>query len=120
MTNVRNLGLRQWQALAAKPENRCLISLTEFCEWTPEPHDLGDGKKPVKSEMWFDVTDQANFAIAGFWQHTAKGAGFAMVTCDPNELVAPPPNAMITILHGPAWDRRLRGSYADIVALQPP
>lgn len=85
MTNVRNLGLRQWQALAAKPENRCLISLTEFCEWTLKAHDLGDGKKPVNGEMWFDVTDQANFAIAGFWQQTAKGAGFAMVTCDPNE-----------------------------------
>jgi putative SOS response-associated peptidase YedK len=121
MTNVRNLSLRQWQALAAKPENRCLIPLTEFCEWTPEAHDLGDGKKPVKGEMWFDVTDQANFAIAGFWQHTTKGPSFAMVTCDPNELVAPiHPKAMITILHEDTWDRWLRGSYTDVVALQQP
>jgi putative SOS response-associated peptidase YedK len=49
--------------------------------------------------MWFDVTDQPIFAIAGFWQVTAKGPSFAMVTCDPNELVAPiHPKAMITIL----------------------
>jgi putative SOS response-associated peptidase YedK len=121
MRNVRNLGLKQWQALAAKPEKRCLIPLTEFCERTPEGHDLGDGKKPVKGEMWFDVTDQDVFAIAGFWQHATKGAGFAMVTCDPNELVAPiHPRAMITILHEDAWERGLIGSYADVVALQQP
>lgn len=35
MTNVRNLGLPQWRRLAEKPENRCLVPLTEFCEWTP-------------------------------------------------------------------------------------
>jgi putative SOS response-associated peptidase YedK len=55
--------------------------------------------------MWFDVTDQDVFAIAGFWQHTTKKPGFAMVTCDPNELVAPiHPKAMITILHESDWD----------------
>jgi putative SOS response-associated peptidase YedK len=32
MTNVRQLGPAQWKRLAAKPENRCLIPLTEFCE----------------------------------------------------------------------------------------
>jgi putative SOS response-associated peptidase YedK len=31
MTNVRNLSLRQWQALTARRENRCLIPLAEFC-----------------------------------------------------------------------------------------
>lgn len=39
--------------------------------------------------MWFQVTDQPLFAVAGFWQPTAKGAGFTMVTCDPNPLVEP-------------------------------
>lgn len=48
MTNVRNLGLKQWRALAAKPENRCLIPLTEFCEWEQKARDLGDGKKPSR------------------------------------------------------------------------
>ena len=33
MTNVRNLGLPQWRRLAAEPHNRCLVPLTEFCEW---------------------------------------------------------------------------------------
>lgn len=76
MTNVRNLVLPQWRRLAEKPEDRCLVPLTEFCKWTPGPQDLGDGKKPVKGEMWFQVADQPLFAVAGFWQQTAKGAGF--------------------------------------------
>jgi putative SOS response-associated peptidase YedK len=120
MTNVRNLGLPQWRRLAAEPHNRCLIPLTEFCEWTPDKHKVGDGPA-IKGEMWFDVPNQPVFAVAGFWQQTVKGAGFAMVTCDPNELVAPiHPKAMITILHEADWDRWLRGSYDDVVALQQP
>jgi putative SOS response-associated peptidase YedK len=71
--------------------------------------------------MWFDVPEQPVFAVAGFWQQTVKGAGFTMVTCDPNELVAPiHPKAMITILHEADWDRWLRGSYDDVVTLQQP
>ena len=49
MTNVRNLALLQWRSLAGNPENRCLIPLTEFCEWTPEVYDVGGGK-PLKGE----------------------------------------------------------------------
>ena len=88
MTNVRNLGLPQWRRLAAEPHNRCLVPLTEFCEWTPDKHKVGDGA-PIKGEMWFDVPEQPVFAVAGFWQQTVKGSGFTMVTCEPNELVAP-------------------------------
>jgi len=121
MTNVRQLGLPQWRKLAAKPENRCLIPLSEFCEWSPQPIDLGDGKKPVRGEMWFDVIDQPIFAVAGFWQSIAEMKHFAMVTCDPNELVKPiHPKAMITVLHEADWDRWLQGSYDDAAALQKP
>lgn len=120
MTNVRNLALPQWRRLAAEPENRCLVPLTEFCEWTPDLHQIGEGK-PIKGEMWFNVIDQPVFAIAGFWQQTAKGAGFSMVTCAPNELVAPiHPKAMITILREADWQRWLEGSYDDVVELQHP
>jgi len=121
MTNVRNLALPQWRKLAEKPENRCLVPLTEFCEFTPDKHDLGEGKPPLKGEMWFSVVDQPVFAVAGFWQHTAEGNGFTMVTCDPNTLVAPiHPKAMITILDPADIDTWLRGSYDDIVGLQKP
>jgi putative SOS response-associated peptidase YedK len=121
MTNVRNLALSQWKRLAAEPEQRCLIPLTEFCEWTPDRHDLGDGKKPAKGEMWFALPEQPILAVAGFWKQMGEYRGFTMVTCDPNEMVAPiHPKAMITILDEADWDRWLHGSYDDVVALQRP
>lgn len=96
------------------------MPLTEFCEWTPDLHQVGEGK-PIKGEMWFAVPDQPVFAVAGFWQRTGEGRGFTMVTCDPNEVVAPiHPKAMITILQEADWDVWLRGSYDDIVSLQRP
>lgn len=121
MTNVRQLGLPQWRKLAERPENRCLIPLTEFCEFTPEKHDLGDGKPPLKGEMWFQVVDQPVFAIAGFWQRTKEGNGFTMVTCDPNSLVEPiHPKAMITILAPEDVNTWLQGSYDEVIKLQRP
>ncbi len=120
MTNVRNLSLPQWRRLAEKPENRCLIPVTEFAEWTPDLHDVGGGK-PIKGEMWFAVPDQPVFAIAGVWQQIGEVKHFAMVTCDPNELVAPiHPKAMVTILAPEDHDQWLSGSYDDAVALQRP
>jgi putative SOS response-associated peptidase YedK len=121
MTNVRQLGLPQWRRLAERPENRCLIPLTEFCEWTPQAIDLHDGKKPIKGEMWFEVTDQPVFMVAGFWKAIGDQRGFTMVTCDPNSLVEPVhPKAMITILQPADHQRWLEGSYDDVVALQRP
>lgn len=121
MTNVRNLKLSQWRLLASAPKNRCIVPLTEFAEFTPDKHDLGDGKPALKGEMWFSVLDQPVFAVAGFWQQTKVGGGFAMVTCDPNELVEPiHPKAMVTILRPADIDIWLRGSYDDILGLQRP
>ena len=98
MTNVRNLSLRQWRVLAEKPENRCIVPLAEFCEFTPYKYDLADGKPALKGEMWFQVKDQPTFPVAGFWQRTKAGNGSTMVTCDPNDLVEPiHPKAMIMI-----------------------
>ncbi|MFS0738195.1 SOS response-associated peptidase family protein [Sphingomonas sp. 1P06PA] len=118
ITNVRDL--KRWRPRLEKPEGRCLIPLTEFCEWTPEAHDVGGGK-PIKGEMWFGVTDQPLFAVAGVWQQLGDQRWFAMLTCDPNELVAPiHPKAMITILHADDHDRWLTGSYAEVLDLQRP
>jgi putative SOS response-associated peptidase YedK len=120
MTNVRNLGLPQWRRLAEKPQNRCIIPLTEFCEWSPTTYSV-DGGKPIKGEMWFAVPDQPVFGVAGFWQAIGDKPGFSMVTCNPNDLVAPiHPKAMITILAEVDWHRWLTGSYEDAVALQQP
>jgi len=67
------------------------------------------------------VPSQPVFAVAGFWQNTAEGNGFTMVTCDPNTLVSPiHPKAMITILDPDDIETWLRGSYDDVVRLQKP
>lgn len=96
------------------------MPLTEVCEWTPDKHDVGRGK-PIKGEMWFNVSDQEVFAIAGFWRRIGDERYFAMVTCDPNELVKPiHPKAMITILAPDDQARWLTGSYDDVLALQRP
>ncbi len=103
ITNVRDL--KRWRQRLENPAGRCLIPLTEFCEWTPCTHDVGGGK-PIKGEMWFDVIDQDVFAIAGVWQQLGDQRWFAMMTCDPNELVALiHPKAMITILHADDHER---------------
>ncbi len=71
--------------------------------------------------MWFAVTDQPVFAVAGFWQQVGERRYFAMVTCDPNTLVAPiHPKAMITILRTEDHGRWLTGSSDDVLALQKP
>ena len=63
----------------------------------------------------------ATSAVAGFWQRNRDGVGFTMVTCNPNELVAPiHPKVMLTILHPHDVDTWLRGSNDEVVALQRP
>jgi putative SOS response-associated peptidase YedK len=117
MTNVRQLGLPQWRRLAERPEKRCLVPLTEFCEWTPEK----DPVHKIKGEMWFGVPAQPIFAVAGFWQRFDDAGHFTMVTCDPNSLVQPiHPKAMLTILRPEDWEHWLTCSYDDVVALQRP
>jgi GNAT superfamily N-acetyltransferase len=77
--------------------------------------------EPIKGEMWFDVPDQPVFAVAGFWKQVGDHRGFTMVTCDPNELVAPiHPKAMITILGEEDWEKRMTCSYDEVVQLQRP
>lgn len=119
ITNVRDL--ERWRPRLEDPAGRALVPLTEFCEFTPAPIDLGDGKPPLKGEMWFDVPDQDIFLVAGVWQEFGDNRYFAMLTCEPNELVAPiHPKAMITILKADDRERWLTGSYDEVVALQQP
>lgn len=117
MTNVRQLHLPQWRRLASDPANRCLVPLTAFCEWTPKP----DPTQGIKGEMWFSVTDQPIFAVAGLWQAIGDQRCFAMVTCDANDLVRPiHPKAMVSVLAQEDQEPWLTGDYDEAVALQKP
>lgn len=117
MTNVRQLDLPQWRRLASDPRNRCLIPLTAFCEWTPKPIP----EHGIKGEMWFSVTDQPIFAVAGLWQTIGDQRCFAMLTCEANDLVRPiHPKGMVTVLATEDQERWMTGDYDEALALQRP
>lgn len=57
--------------------------------------------------------------MIGFWLAAVRGAGFAMVSCDPNDLVAPIHSEEIfTILEPAHHERCLTGDLEDVIALQ--
>ncbi|MBX9814308.1 MAG: hypothetical protein A4S12_01165 [Proteobacteria bacterium SG_bin5] len=92
VTNVRNLASPFWRGALAKAERRCLVPVTQFCEW--------EGEKGAKVKRWFRVPSLPMFAFAGLWRPTPEGPAFAFLTCDPNPLVAAVhPKAMPVILH---------------------
>jgi putative SOS response-associated peptidase YedK len=82
--------------LGAEPFKRCRVPLTEFCEWTPDKHQVGETSR----------LEQPVFAVAGFRQETVKRPAFTMMICDLNDLIAPihPPESNDTILHETDWN----------------
>jgi putative SOS response-associated peptidase YedK len=98
---------------------------TAFAEPNPKK---GEGDAP--SEIWFEVTDQADgFAFAGIWRPwegdwnkdraASSSEVFAFLTTAPNELVgAVHPKAMPVILPRSEWSRWLETEWSDAKALQ--
>lgn len=63
-TNIRNVNSVHWQPWL-KPESRCLVPVTSFSEYAPEPN-LETGKKDI---VWFSLNDERPlFAFAGIWR----------------------------------------------------
>jgi len=60
ITNVRNLKSGFWRNMLSRPENKCLVPVTSFCEWT--------GEKGSKRAVWFSLTGQPIFSFAGIWR----------------------------------------------------
>jgi putative SOS response-associated peptidase YedK len=113
VTNVRNLTSTFWKSALARPDRRCLVPVTRFCEW--------EGEKGSKAKRWFSLPSQPIFAFAGLWRPTDAGAAFAFLTCEPNPLVAAVhPKAMPVILHPEDYDLWLSGTYDDACALAQP
>jgi putative SOS response-associated peptidase YedK len=88
VTNVRNTKSPYWRGWL-KPEFRCLVVTTSFCEWTDT--------RP-KVTHWFAL-DQSRplFAFAGLWRpwtgERRKEVGehllYAFLTCEANDVVRP-------------------------------
>ena len=113
VTNVRNLGSPFWRSALNRPDRRCLVPVTEFCEW--------EGVPGSKVERWFSLPAAPIFAFAGIWRPVEEGRAFAFLTCEPNPLVAPiHPKAMPVILHPEDYDRWLDGEVEDACSLAQP
>ena len=121
VTNVRNLKSGYWRPWL-KPEQRCLVPVTSFCEWT-------DSRPKVTH--WFAFSDERPlFWFAGLWRPWSgerKGESgehrlFAFVTTQANAVVAPiHAKAMPVILASQddctTW---LQASVEEALALQRP
>lgn len=113
VTNVRNLSSSFWRSALNRPDRRCLVPATEFCEWEGEPGS--------KRERWFSLPTEPIFAFAGVWRPFQERACFAFLTCEPNPLVAPiHPKAMPVILHEEDYNRWLGGAVDHACALAHP
>lgn len=114
VTNVRNLASPFWRSALNRPDRRCLVPVTEFCEW--------EGEAGAKRERWFSVHGAPILAFAGVWRPLDEGRrAYAFLTCEPNPLVAPiHPQAMPVMLQPDDYDRWLDGEVADACSLAQP
>ena len=121
VTNVRNLKSGYWRPWL-KLEQRCLVPVTSFCEWT-------DGRPKVTH--WFALSDERPlFWFAGIWRRwTGERKGesgehrlFAFLTTAANDTVRPiHAKAMPVILASEEnCETWLTGSVEDALALQEP
>ena len=61
ITNIRNMSSPHWRGWL-RPENRCLVPVSSFSEYAPEPNPA-TGKKDI---VWFALNpDRPLFAFAG-------------------------------------------------------
>lgn len=120
VTNVRNTASPYWRGWL-KPEFRCLVPATSFCEYTDSL---------PKVPHWFALgADRSPFAFAGIWRPwtgTRKGETgehllFSFLTTDANDIVRPVhAKAMPVILTGEDWDTWLQADMPTALALQRP
>ena len=92
VVNVRNTSSSFWRAWL-KPEFRCLVPVSSFCEWTDTL---------PKRQRWFALNkDEPLFAFAGIWRpwNGVRGTKrapldgdhllYSFLTCEPNGIVKP-------------------------------
>lgn len=107
ITNVRNVSSNYWKPWL-KPEQRCLVPATSFCEYDDRP----DPKTKRKTPVWFALSkSRPLFFFAGIWRPWTGTRGtkkepiegdhllYSFLTTDANAIVKPVhANAMPVIL----------------------
>ena len=97
ITNIRNTKSGFWKPML-KPECRCIVPATSFCEYNDKP----DPKTKRKTPFWFALSDKRPlFFFAGVWKEwtgtrgtkadpvTGKHLLYSFLTTDGNKTVAP-------------------------------
>ena len=111
VNNIANLDGFPWRFIAGKPEHRCLIPLTGFCE--------AEGEEGRKTRTWFGVDERPLFAWAGMWDESHEwGAWYSGLMTDCNEVVRAVHNRMPVLLHEEDYDLWLRGTLEDVMSFQ--
>jgi putative SOS response-associated peptidase YedK len=126
VTNIRNTASPHWRAWL-KPENRCLVPFTSFCEY--------EDTKPRKTATWFALDESRPVAFfAGLWTpwHGVRGTKanpvegrhelFGFLTTSANaEVGAVHPKAMPVILtSADACEAWMTAPAAEALRLQRP
>jgi len=111
VNNIADLTSFMWRFVAPRPEQRCIIPLTGFCE--------AEGEKGAKTRTWFGIHDRPIFAWAGLWKDSAEwGPVYSGLMTDCNEAVRPVHDRMPVLLHEEDLDLWLRGSLEDVMSFQ--
>lgn len=111
VNNIADLSSFMWRFVASRPEHRCLIPLTGFCE--------AEGEWGAKTRTWFGVRDRPIFAWAGMWKHSDEwGPVYSGLMTSCNEVVRPVHDRMPVLLQAEDYDRWLHGSLDEVIAFQ--
>ncbi|QDV39398.1 Putative SOS response-associated peptidase YedK (plasmid) [Tautonia plasticadhaerens] len=113
------------ETVAGKPafrsafkHRRCLVPASGFFEWRAEGR--------TKTPHYFRREDDEPFAFAGLWERWSKGPApvesVAIITTEPNDLVAPVHDRMPAILRPEDYAQRLdpEEQASDLHALLAP
>lgn len=113
VTHVRNLQSPFWIGTLRHSELRCLIPATCFAYWS--------GGEGARRQHWFSVPSRPIFAFAGVLRQGEDWPCFAMLTTEPNRLVARhQPKGMPVIVHPEDYSTWLSGEWRAAVALAVP
>lgn len=111
VNNIADLSSFMWRFVAPRPENRCLIPLTGFCE--------AEGDWGSKTRTWFGVHGRPIFAWAGMWKVSDEwGSVYSGLMTDCNDVVRPVHTRMPVLLHPEDHDRWLHGDLDDVISFQ--
>ena len=113
VTTVRNPDSPFWIGTLRHAELRCLVPATGFPLWSGPPG--------ARRQHWASVTDRPVFAFAGIVRYADDLPHFALLTTDPNPMVARfSAAAMPLILHAGDEERWLtaewKGDAQNLVA----